>query len=146
MDADIGPIARWLRTTRERQAMPDGRPWTQDYFLDRLAEAEGWTLARSNYSKYETGAQTPKPETLAKFVRFWADRGEAGPDFTPIVAVDPMMTVLERIAVALETIAGISPDDSRLSPGDSSVLREIAARVGRAPSRPRERRPEAVTG
>jgi len=77
------PIARWLRDTRERQLREDGLPWSQDDLIRRMAEEIGWAPHRPNYSKYETGRATPQPDTLAKFVRFWEARGEAGPDLTP---------------------------------------------------------------
>lgn len=77
------PIAEWLRSTRERQHRADGEPWSQDDFLAELERASGWHLHRPNYSNYERGKATPKRETLAKLVAFWAARGEPGPDLTP---------------------------------------------------------------
>ena len=79
---DRKPIAEWLRGTRLAQTMPGTRrAWTQDYLLTQM-RAEGWAPHRPNYSKYETGHATPEPETLDRFVAFWAARGVPGPDLS----------------------------------------------------------------
>lgn len=98
------PIAIWLRATRLRQAMPSGDPWSQDYLLERMTQEIGWAPYRPNYSKYEQGKATPKRETLAKFVAFWAGRGEPGPDLSPKVvepAADPLVAALTAQTKAL---------------------------------------------
>jgi hypothetical protein len=94
------PIARWLRETRLRQTMGDGddRPWTVGYFLERILEETRWAPQRPNYSAYENGRATPNRDTLAKFMAFWAARGQPGPNLTPPA---PAPTESETLIAAL---------------------------------------------
>lgn len=63
-----------LRTARLSQHREDGKPWSQDDFLDAIA-ATGWRPAYKNYLDTERGGVTPKPDTWSKYVRFWGTRG-----------------------------------------------------------------------
>jgi hypothetical protein len=88
------PVNAWLRATRLRQADPDsGRFLSQERLVDEVnawSAARGllnehgqpWRLHRPNYNGYEreSSPKTPEPETLRRFVQFWAERGEPGPE------------------------------------------------------------------
>jgi hypothetical protein len=85
----MSPLGEWLRESRKRQLREDGKPWTQDQFLDALALATGWRLYRPNYSKYENAKTEPEPATVKKLVDFWTARGEPGPDLEPEPEPEP---------------------------------------------------------
>ena len=112
-------IAAWLRETRLRQRTPEGRPWSQEYTVDRINEwaaGTGWKLYRPNYVGWEGGKQ-PQPETLARLTAFWAAQGEGGPDAMPdpdpeplsleeraVIATERQAAAAERQAAALEAL------------------------------------------
>lgn len=60
---------------------------------------------------------------------------------------DPLLGYLARITVALEKLAGISPDDDpqQVSPGASTALRELSVQ-DQVPSEQPERRTQEVSG
>src|SRR4051794_4295712 len=81
------PIANWLRKARDAQLDPaTGEPWTQAHLLDVIRDTTGWSLARSLYSRWETGKGTPERKSLAKLIGFWATQGVPGPDAPPAAA------------------------------------------------------------
>lgn len=84
-----------LAQTRER----DGRPWSQDDFVDALEEETGYKLYRPNYSGYETGATDPEPETVEKLLTFWRQRKVTPPKFA---APEPPLTDSERTIRAMD--------------------------------------------
>jgi len=130
------PIAAWLKTTRERQLDEKGDPWTQDHLLALMHAEVGWAPYRPNYSKYESGKATPKRETLAKFVRFWEQRGEPGPVMdAPAEPPSEQAQLIAALtahteAIAAQTAAMPSPDNGSTSaPGLGALIEAIAAQT-----------------
>jgi hypothetical protein len=109
-------LALWLRDTRKRHVTPKGRPWAQEYAVDRINEwaaatgqtrenGEPWRLHRPNYVGYE-GGKNAEPETVARLVAFWVAQGEPAPDLTPIAPpeLEPapdLASVLSRLNAEL---------------------------------------------
>lgn len=128
------PIARWLRSTRQRQRMvdKDGEEragWTVEHLIEEMRQSIGWAPARPNYSKYETGKATPKPPTLRKFVKFWELQGEPGPDLTPQPDPEPaksdVAAAIDRQTKVLEQILGALSGQPLLTPGAESWAVEL---------------------
>lgn len=106
------PTAAWLRETRLRHSAPSGRPWSQEYVVDRInewAEATGqvqdngspWRLYRPNYVGYE-GTVEPTPWIARKLIDFWRAQGEPEPDLTPEPEPEPPLSLEERAVRAAE--------------------------------------------
>lgn len=97
------PIPDWLKTSRLSQTMPgERRPWTQDHLLERMQADIGWAPHRPNYSKYESGKATPQPDTLDRFVAFWAIYGIGPPDLNPPAPAppeDPIRLLVDELRV-----------------------------------------------
>lgn len=62
-----------------------------------LERVTGWRLPRENYSKYETGALNPEPETLARFTAYWRARGGPELDLTPAPEAEPEPTLASAL-------------------------------------------------
>lgn len=91
------PVTRWLRANRGQMS--------QAAFVADLEAVTGWALLRENYSKYETGAMKPEPETLARFIAYHEHYGRTGPDLTPEPEPEPepsMAATLITLARAWE--------------------------------------------
>lgn len=74
----------WLKAARQAQTQPEnGRPWTQDYFLDRLRAETGWAPTKAPYIALERGESQPRPENRARFIAFWKAHGVELPELTP---------------------------------------------------------------
>lgn len=145
------PTAAWLRETRQRHSAPSGRPWSQEYVVDRInewAEATGqvqdngspWRLYRPNYVGYE-GTVEPTPWIARKLIDFWIAQGEAEPDLTPEPEPEPPLSLEERAVVAAERQAdaaeeqvgllrqilnALTPQSSAFSADELGALRALA--------------------
>lgn len=99
----MNAIAQRLRDARLSQRHPvTGRPWSQEYAVERIREEAGWTtLYRPNYIGWENG-RGMAPETLERLVAFWASHGVAGPDLTPPEPAPDLPTALMALARELE--------------------------------------------
>src|SRR5690348_3637505 len=106
------PVAAWLRETRNRHLTPEGRPWSQEYTVNRVNEwaaetgqigesGRPWQLHRPNYVGYE-GTTEPTPWTLNKLVAFWTAQGEPAPDLRPAPDPEPRPSLEERAVIAAE--------------------------------------------
>jgi len=71
------PTAVWFRMARASQS------WTVGDLVERMQAEIDWAPSRPNYSTYEQGHTVPKPETMARFYRFWSRYGIEPPDLNP---------------------------------------------------------------
>lgn len=118
------PIAAWLKASRLSQTHPEtGRPWSQAYLAERMSAETGWTLYREAYVGYEQG-KGMLPETLARFVDFWAKRGVDAPDLSEPA---PALSLEERAVIAAERQAAAAERQA------TAVEAMVAMFVGRAP-------------
>lgn len=122
----MAPIADWLRDTRLRQRTPEGRPWSQEYLVDRVNEwaratEQGWTLYRPNYVGWEKGKEPTAP-ILGRLVAFWESQGEPGPDLTPKPAP---LSLEERHVNALEASLAEQRATNRLLSERLDALQEL---------------------
>jgi hypothetical protein len=119
-------IADWLRAARLAQTNPDtGRPWSQAYLADRVTQETGWRLYREAYVGYEQG-KGMAPETLQRFVDFWARYGVEPPDLTPPA---PERSLDERAVLAAERQAAAAELQATLMVRHVAALEAIAAKL-----------------
>lgn len=116
------PLARWLKETRLAQTNPEtGRAWTQDYFLARMKASTGWAPAYPNYNAIEQGKTSPRSDTVAKLVAFWATVGVPEPDLSPLP--DPI-SLEERRVRAAERANEIAEEGNALLRDQIAATRE----------------------
>lgn len=142
------PIAQWLRDARLRQTNPDtGRPWSQEFLVDRVRAETGWTLHRPNYVGYERGAGM-EPDTLQRFIDFWHKYGVEAPDLTekpaPLSLEERAVVAAERQADAAEAMVAeqrrsngllaalLTVRSERLAPEEQEQLAEFLLVHGQA--------------
>ncbi len=117
-------IGEWLRANRGLEP--------QDKLLARMKAVTGWAPSRPNYSKYENGRTDPTPETLQKFVDFWASQGKAGPDFTPPppepTFEERMLTAIERQTAAINALVGqLARLTTEQASGQAALMQALGA-------------------
>ena len=99
MDAAKATIIRtWLERSRESRGM------IQEDVSNAMVSA-GWKMTRDRYSKYESGALPIGPTVYANFVAYWASQGVTAPELNPPPASELPLDPMERIALAVESIA-----------------------------------------
>jgi hypothetical protein len=114
------PIAAWLKAARLAQTNPEtGRPWSQAYLAERVTAEMGWTLYREAYVGYEQG-KGMLPETLARFVAFWAKYGVAGPDLSE---QKPALSLEERAVKAAEDQARAMEEANEIARAQLNLMR-----------------------
>lgn len=133
------PTAAWLRETRQRHSAPSGRPWSQEYVVDRInewAEATGqvqdngspWRLYRPNYVGYE-GTVEPTPWIARKLIDFWIAQGEPEPDLTPEPEPVPPPSLEERAVVAAEAQVVAIREQTDAIREQSKLMAQLVARL-----------------
>jgi hypothetical protein len=130
-----------LKAARASQRREDGKPWSQDDFLDASA-AEGWRPAYKNYLDTERGDVTPKPETWKRYRAFWLRRNIDLDTIElpepPIVPESAPMDVLSALgALARAWAADQEAAEARFRALEAEV-RSLRAQLGAAvlPARP----------
>lgn len=132
-------IGDWLTANRGETTQAD--------FLEDLRRVTGWAPHRPNYSRYENGRSEPEPETLERFVRYWAAKGRPGPDFTPpepdpdyaaltLAAITRQADAMERLADRIDALlASRDRDLEELARTLATLLANPATRQGAGGSR-----------
>lgn len=141
-----GALSQWLRSARLSQRHPEtGKPWSQAYLAQRVTEETGWTLYREAYVYWENGTRGMQPETLQRFVDFWAKYGVEAPDLTdpepaPALSLEERAVLAaERQAAAAEAqtilmaqlvahLTGSSPVDPAAGDRAAAFLAQLASR------------------
>jgi hypothetical protein len=134
-------VATWLKQTRLGHAMPEnGRPWTQDYFLERIKAETGWAPAYALYIRYEQGKSVPRADTLQRLIDFWVSLGEDAPEFVPQTEPDtrdPMTRLAEAIEgqnrILLKLLSAVATE-GEMSPETRRQFREFVDAVETAPT------------